>query len=80
METEEINTTSAVDPLADAADEAEEKSHPNWAPDAPRGGRAVLSRILKESATVPLFFAQTLVQSLRDCRVQHDDLRALRTR
>ena len=26
----------------------------------------MLTRILKESATVPLFFAQTLVQSLRD--------------
>src|SRR5437879_2070805 len=39
---------------------------PNWASDAPRGGRAVLSRILKESATVPLFLAQTFVQSLRD--------------
>src|ERR1700730_14397185 len=39
---------------------------PNWAPDAPRGGRAVLTRILKESASVPLFFAQTFVQSLRD--------------
>jgi hypothetical protein len=39
---------------------------PNWAPDAPRGGRAVLTRILKESATVPLFLAQTFVQSLRD--------------
>ena len=39
---------------------------PNWAPDAPRGGRAVLTRILKELATVPLFLAQTFVQSLRD--------------
>ena len=39
---------------------------PNWAPDAPRGGRAVLTRISKESATVPLFLAQTFVQSLRD--------------
>jgi Histidine kinase-, DNA gyrase B-, and HSP90-like ATPase len=39
---------------------------PNWASHAPRGGRAVLSRILKESATVPLFLAQTFVQSLRD--------------
>jgi hypothetical protein len=39
---------------------------PNWAPSAPRGGRAVLTRILKESATVPLFLAQTFVQSLRD--------------
>lgn len=43
-----------------------EKFQPNWASDAPRGGRAVLNRILKEDATVPLFFAQTLVQSLRD--------------
>src|SRR6266513_1197220 len=38
----------------------------NWGPDAPRGGKAVLNRILKEGATVPLFFAQTLVDSLRD--------------
>src|ERR1700733_6645893 len=37
-----------------------------WGADAPRGGKAVMNRILKESATVPLFFAQTLVQSLRD--------------
>jgi len=39
---------------------------PNWASDAPRGGRAVLNRVLKESAVVPLFLAQTFVQSLRD--------------
>ncbi len=39
---------------------------PNWAADAPRGGRAVLNRVLKESAAVPLFLAQTFVQSLRD--------------
>ena len=39
---------------------------PNWAADAPRGGRAVLNRVLKEAATVPLFLAQTFVQSLRD--------------
>ena len=38
----------------------------NWGDDSPRGGRAVMNRILKEKATVPLFFAQTLVQSLRD--------------
>ena len=43
-----------------------EKFQPNWSSDSPRGGRAVLTRILKEDATVPLFFAQTLVQSLRD--------------
>ncbi len=37
-----------------------------WAPDAPRGGKAVLNRVLKDGATVPLFFAQTLIASLRD--------------
>src|SRR5262245_10920562 len=38
----------------------------NWGPDAPRGGKAVMGRILKENATVPLFFSQTMIQSLRD--------------
>jgi hypothetical protein len=38
----------------------------NWGTDAPRGGKAVVNRILKEGATVPLFFAQTLIASLRD--------------
>src|SRR5437588_4941981 len=38
----------------------------NWGEDAPRGGKAVLNRIIKEKATVPLFFGQTLIQSLRD--------------
>src|SRR5665213_2339442 len=32
----------------------------------PRGGKTVMNRILKENATVPLFFAQTLIASLRD--------------
>src|SRR5262245_7928623 len=45
--------------------------YPNWADDAPRGGKAVMSRILKEKATVPLFFAQTLVQSMRDVGYNH---------
>ena len=43
----------------------------NWASDAPRGGKAVLGRILKENATVPLFFGQTLIQSLRDVGYNH---------
>src|SRR5436853_7196717 len=38
----------------------------NWGDDAPRGGKAVLNRIIKEKATVPLFFGQTLINSLRD--------------
>lgn len=43
----------------------------NWATDAPRGGRTVLNRILKENAAVPLFFAQTLISSLRDVGYNH---------
>src|SRR5260370_15608981 len=66
METDEIKNSPVLDAPANGADDAEEKFNPDWALDAPRGGRAVLTRILKESATVPLFFAQTLVQSLRD--------------
>jgi hypothetical protein len=52
-------------PAPEQADTAEIFT-PNWAPDAPRGGRAVLGRVLKENASVPLFLAQTFVQSLRD--------------
>src|SRR5258708_38360939 len=66
MESDEIKNSPVLDAPANGADDAEEKFNPDWALDAPRGGRAVLTRILKESATVPLFFAQTLVQSLRD--------------
>lgn len=43
----------------------------NWSTDAPRGGRLVLNRILKENAQVPLFFAQTLIASLRDVGYSH---------
>ncbi|MGH8014529.1 MAG: ATP-binding protein, partial [Candidatus Binataceae bacterium] len=42
-----------------------------WGPDSPRGGKAVMARILKESATVPLFFGQTMIQSLRDVGYNH---------
>src|SRR5260370_28449834 len=48
-----------------------ETSLPNWGPDAPRGARAVLTRLLQDKASVPLFFAQTLVQSLRDVGYNH---------
>ena len=40
---------------------------PNWSPDAPKGGRAVIRRMLSDSAsTVPLFLGQTFIHSLRD--------------
>lgn len=38
----------------------------SWGSAAPKGGRAVLQRILKEGTKVPLFLGQTLVNSLRD--------------
>jgi hypothetical protein len=37
-----------------------------WSADAPKGGKAVMNRVLKDGASVPLFFAQTLIASLRD--------------
>ena len=38
----------------------------SWPDNAPKGGKTVMKRILKEGANVPLFFAQTLISSLRD--------------
>jgi hypothetical protein len=43
----------------------------NWGPETPRGGKAVMNRILKDGAKVPLFFGQTLIQSLRDVGYNH---------
>lgn len=51
--------------------DSNESSALSWAADAPRGGKAVMGRILKENATVPLFFGQTMVQSLRDVGYNH---------
>jgi hypothetical protein len=39
---------------------------PDWGGGAPRGGRTVVSRALKDGATVPLFLGQYLIRSLRD--------------
>jgi hypothetical protein len=57
--------------LADTGANIPEEAALDWSSDAPRGGRAVMGRILKEKASVPLFFAQTLVQSLRDVGYDH---------
>lgn len=54
-------------PVRDTPDQITE----SWSNDAPRGGKAVMNRMIKENATVPLFFAQTLVQSLRDVGYNH---------
>ena len=37
---------------------------PDWGENAPKGGRTVLNRVLKDGAKVPLFLGQTLVRSL----------------
>jgi hypothetical protein len=55
----------------ETSDYSTEAPSPSWGDDAPRGGKAVMNRILKEKATVPLFFAQTLIQSLRDVGYNH---------
>lgn len=47
------------------------ETYGSWSEDAPRGGRTVLNRALKENAAVPLFFAQTLIASLRDVGYNH---------
>src|SRR5690606_9852685 len=50
-------------------DVLQDQSHPcvvDWAPDETRGARTVLGRSLTENAHVPLFFAQSLIQSRRD--------------
>ena len=39
---------------------------PKWGENAPRGGKTVLTRVLKDGSKVPLFLGQTLVNSLRD--------------
>lgn len=51
---------------ADARDVSPPESPLDWSADAPRGGSAVMKRVLKDGAAVPLFFAQTLISSLRD--------------
>ena len=39
---------------------------PQWGAHAPRGGRSVLGRVLKEGTRVPLFLGQSFINSLRD--------------
>ena len=50
IETNDGENSNLAGMQNDGTDDAGEKFSPNWASDAPRGGRAVLTRILKESA------------------------------
>lgn len=66
------NSTAANEPVADET--ATEGL--NWADDPPRGGKVVMNRVLKDGAKVPLFFGQTLINSLRDVGLRVGALRA----
>ncbi len=68
METaHDANLQEAEVPLREIQDQITD----SWSNDAPRGGKAVMNRMIKENSTVPLFFAQTLIQSLRDVGYNH---------
>jgi hypothetical protein len=55
---EEPSTAEATSATADAS--------PQWGADAPKGGKTVVTRALKDGSRVPLFLGQTLIRSLRD--------------
>ncbi len=60
----ENEVSETVEEVSPAEKDAE--FSPQWGENAPRGGRTVLTRVLKDGAAVPLFLGQTLVNSLRD--------------
>jgi hypothetical protein len=49
-----------------AASESQTEYPIKWGAHAPRGAKAVLNRIMKEGANVPLFLGQTMINALRD--------------
>ncbi len=55
-----------TDLIHEIDDEVEAQFEPQWGKHAPRGGKSVLGRVLKESTRVPLFLGQTFINSLRD--------------
>ena len=50
----------------DVLDSTSTDASPEWGVSAPKGGRTVVNRALKDGARVPLFLGQTLINSLRD--------------
>ena len=57
---------TSVETLPEATVNPEEGFTPQWGQAAPKAGRAVLNRILREGSKVPLFMGQTFINSLRD--------------
>src|SRR5262245_46593242 len=62
----ETNTQQAVPGTIQGAEPDAADISPEWGPSAPRGGKTVVNRVLKDGARVPLFLGQTLIRSLRD--------------
>ncbi len=56
-----LNTTESNTPEPASADQPLQ-----WGVTAPKGGKTVVNRALKDGSTVPLFLGQTLINSLRD--------------
>jgi hypothetical protein len=54
-----------TDQINDKANQSENLASA-WSENAPKGGKTVFGRILKDGAKVPLFLGQTLINSLRD--------------
>jgi hypothetical protein len=62
----ETNTPSSVPEVTQDAEPGDNDRSPQWGASAPRGGKTVVTRALKDGARVPLFLGQTLINSLRD--------------
>src|SRR5438132_4924055 len=62
----ETNTQQSFTEVTQGAEPAATDLSPQWGVSAPRGGKTVVNRALKDGATVPLFLGQTLIKSLRD--------------
>ncbi len=62
----ETNAQQSVNEITQGAEPGSNDLSPQWGASAPRGGKTVVTRALKDGARVPLFLGQTLIQSLRD--------------
>jgi Histidine kinase-, DNA gyrase B-, and HSP90-like ATPase len=62
----ELNDTERVNDAPATGEPPAPEFAPKWGAGAPRGGKTVVTRALKDGARVPLFLGQTLINSLRD--------------
>ncbi len=65
MESQQV-IAAQNDAAVEDLDSVNDGVSPQWGEAAPRGGKTVMGRILRDGAKVPLFLGQTLVNSLRD--------------